>query len=137
MKQIIKAILTSLSYVTIPSLILSLGVGLMTGHYLATFLVCFAFVFLIGIVSNNWIHSRTIKTIAALDLRKKLADTEQSVEVSCAYCKTRNVVPVRLSLRNTFPCSSCKQSNLIVFNFTTAVVTEPLKLGQIGANTHA
>ena len=136
MKQIIKAILTSLSYVTIPSLILSLGIGLMTGHYLATFLVCFAFIFLIGIVSYNWIHSHTIKTIAMLDLKKKLADTEQSVEVSCAYCKARNIVPVRLSLRNTFPCSTCKQSNLIVFSFTTAIVTEPLKLGQVGANTN-
>ena len=137
MKQIIIAILTSLSYVTIPSLILCLGIGLITGNYLSTFLICFALIFLIGLVSNNWIRNHVEVQNNLVELKKKELELQQSVEVSCSACKTRNIVPVRLNTRNTFQCSSCKVPNLIVFNFATALVTEPLKIPQIGASTHA
>ena len=137
MKQIIKAVLTSLSYVTIPSLILSLGIGLLTGRYISIFLVAFALIFLIGLVSNNWFQTLIVRHNQLVEFKKKELESQQSIEVSCASCKSRNIVPVRLNKRNTFPCTTCKVSNLVVFEFATAVVTEPIKLPQIGANVHA
>ena len=136
MKQIIKAILISLSYVTIPSMILSLGVGLVTGSYLTTFLVAFALIFLIGLVSNNWFRTLIVRHNQLVEFKKKELESQQSIEVSCSACKARNIVQIRLNKRNTFLCTTCKVNNLIVFDFGTALITEPIKLPQVGANTH-
>lgn len=136
MKQNIKMFLLSLSYVTIPSIILSLGVGLINGRYISTFLVTFALIFILGILSNSWIQHLRVIRIGQLDYRMKDLENQQSVEVSCSACKERNIVPVKLRDRNTFNCKNCNKSNLIIFQFATALVTEPIIIPQIGANTN-
>jgi hypothetical protein len=132
MKHNIILFLLSLGYTVLPALFISLGIGLLTGQYLSTFLVSLGLVFIFGILSNDWIQNRTLRQLSILELKKKEIDNQQSVEVTCSYCKARNIIPVKLSNRNTFDCKECKKTNLIIFSFATAIITEPLKLPQLG-----
>lgn len=132
MKAKLIVILISLALLIIPSLLGAGALALFAGHFLAWFLGALAVTFVIGQVSNMWVQRK-----AELDMhriRNQLTEiaSQQSVEVSCSYCKVRNHIPVKLSGRNTFECTGCKQTNLIIFQFATAQITTPFENPQLG-----
>ena len=137
MNKNIKLLLFSFAYVALPSIVLSLGIGYFTGNFLETFLITFGIIFLLGLISNMVVSNKMFKFVSNLERQRIDISNQQNVEVSCSACKARNVVSVKLAKRNVFPCSQCKKPNLIIFQFATAIVTEPIKLDQIGANTNA
>jgi hypothetical protein len=118
--------------ILIPSSLIAFALANFFGHYGTWFALSAALIFIIGLISNTMIQKKINKDI--LNLQNRLAEISnlQNVEVSCSYCKTRNIVPVFLNQRNTFDCKNCKQVNLIIFQFATAQITVPLELPKLG-----
>ncbi len=129
-------ILLSLTAWIIPSLSLSFAVYLLTNHFIVPFLINLGIVYLIGYIMDLFFKYKTQNKILKFEIDTKTLELQQSVEVSCAYCKVINVIPVKLNIRNTFECNSCKQINLMIFQFATAQVTTPLETNLLGANNN-
>jgi len=52
----------------------------------------------------------------------------QFLPISCAGCKTSNMVPVRLDYKNSFECNDCKKTNSVYIDISTAMTTDPINL---------
>lgn len=132
LKAKIVLILLSCLIILIPSVVISIGLYYFIGHFFATLLISSGLVFIIGQISN--IMAQKAAELNVIKLKTNLAEiaSAQSMEVSCSYCKSRNIVPIKLSQRNIFNCKDCKQANLIIFQFATAQISTPLELPQLG-----
>jgi ribosomal protein L37AE/L43A len=117
----------------IPSLVIALALFLMFGHFLVMLLCSLGIVWLLGQLSNLFFQQKGHIEIEKLKLKLIEINNQQSAEVSCAYCKERNLVPIKLNIRNVFKCKQCKQSCLIIFQFATAQITTPLEEPQLGS----
>ncbi len=60
--------------------------------------------------------------IEALEQFSKFA-----VQLSCAYCKQPNTVPIQLNQKNTFRCGSCNQTNGVFMQFAATTMTTPIE----------
>lgn len=119
-------LLSSLAIWIVPSILISLAIFYYTNHFVIPFLIVLGVVYLIGYLSDAFFKQKTVVDIQRLNVKIKELEMQQSVEVSCSYCKERNIVPIKLNTRNTFNCQHCKQLNLMIFQFATARVTTPL-----------
>lgn len=137
MKEKLIIITLSSIFLLVPSLLLAISAFLIFGHFWISFLISLGILFEFGQVSNMIAQRRG--NLDIINLKTKLAQisSQQSVEISCSYCKERNIVPIRLDLRNEFDCKSCKKSNLVIFQFASAQITTPLELPQLGTNVNA
>jgi hypothetical protein len=130
-----KTIVISLSLlaILIPALLISAALFMVWKNFWLIFLIVLAICWIIGQVSNMFFQQKATVEVEKLRLKLTEINNQQSAEVPCAYCKDRNLVPIRLNQRNTFSCKQCKQTNLIVFQFATAQITTPLEEPQLGA----
>lgn len=125
-KDIIKLLLLVILTVFLPSLLISLGIYIFTNHFWPTLLVSSGIIYVIGMISNKISEYKINTKIHSLnqEISKRLLD--QTLEVSCAYCGYKHIIPIKVDERNTFECKNCKQISLIVFQFTTAQLTTPI-----------
>ena len=114
-------------------MLIGIGFNVSGGGFIAPFLISIGVFFIIGEIYNKITSQKNTIKIEQFKLKRAELETSQNVEVSCAFCKTRNIIPIKLSLRNTFNCKQCKQENLIIFQFATAQVTTPLTIPSYGA----
>ena len=131
-KQLLIVILISLLIILVPASIISLGLWLFLGNYIQWLLISAGAIFVIGQLSNQYFMRRIELDINNFKAKIEELRSAQSVEASCAYCKTRMSIPVKLSERITHACPDCKQINLVVFQFTTAQISTPMDLPQLG-----
>jgi hypothetical protein len=131
-KEEIIILALSMGVVMVPSLILGLVGLLLWGMFWVPTLVAIAIIWVIGYVSDTFSKQKVQVDLAKVKVQELQVRNQQSVETSCAFCKVRNMVPVRLNTRNTFECTKCKQTSLMVFQFTAAQITTPLALPQWG-----
>jgi len=136
-KQLLIVIFISLLIILIPALLISLGLYFFLGGFLQWLLISIGAIFVIGQLSNQYFRRRIELDINNFKAKIEELNREQSIEATCAYCKTRMMVPVKLSHRITHACPECKQVNLIVFQFTTAQISTPMDLPQLGAPVSA
>jgi hypothetical protein len=133
MKENILVIAFSFLLIAIPSVLIGVGFKLSTGVFFAPFLISLGLLFVAGQIYNSVVQQKNSVTIEQYKLKRTELESSQNIEVSCAYCKARNIIPIKLSLRNTFNCKECEQENLIIFQFATAQVTTPLTIPSYGA----
>lgn len=126
MKQFLQLLLLIGISVLLPALLISIGVFLFVGYFWGTLIFTFGLIYVIGLVSNKFTESKINTKINELNEYISRKTLEQSMEVSCAYCGMRHIIPIRVDERNTFECKKCSQTSLIVFQFTTAQLTTPL-----------
>ena len=136
-KQLLVIFSLTLSIILIPSFLLSLGLSAFYGNFWWLFLICCGAIFVIGQISNQFFQKKIASDIENFRYRIEELKNEQSVNVTCAYCKQMLNIPIKLNKRNTHPCPNCKQINLIVFQFTSAQITTPLELPQLGSDVIA
>jgi Zn finger protein HypA/HybF involved in hydrogenase expression len=132
-KQLLTILAISLGIILIPAVVISLGLSHFIGGFWWILLIAAGVIFLIGEISNQYFQRRIAFDIVTYKTRIEELKNEQSITASCAYCKTRLTIPIMLSKRNTHECPECKQTNLVIFQFTTTQITTPLQLPQIGA----
>ena len=58
-------------------------------------------------------------------------NTKQSINLSCAYCRSQNSVNIDINTENIFNCKSCNQQNIIMMEFSTARVTVSQDTSQV------
>lgn len=134
-KAELSVIILSLLILIIPSTIVGVIWFLATGSFILPCIVSFVLLWIFGQLSNVFFQQKASVEIERIKLQLVNINNQQSVEVSCAYCKHRNVMPIKLNERNILSCSQCNQSSLVIFQFTTAQITTPLELPQLGAIT--
>ncbi len=50
-----------------------------------------------------------------------------TTNLSCAYCGSKQIVPIFLDQKNTFKCESCNQTNGVFMQFTATTLTTPIE----------
>jgi hypothetical protein len=132
-KQLLTIGAISASIIFIPALLIAFGVFLILGYFWGAFIISCGIIFIIGELSNQYYQRRISLDVQNYQAKIQELKSEQSVGASCAYCKQRLTIPIKLSQRNTHECPLCKQTNLVIFQFTTAQITTPLELPQMGS----
>ena len=61
--------------------------------------------------------------------------TKQSVTAECAYCKTSNMIPLRVDKDNDFNCTNCNKPNAVYIGITVTQKTNPMNVDSLAINT--
>jgi len=104
-------------------------------NFWAGFAICLFATWIAGYVSNDIVNHRAAKDILKLQTQKVQYENSQNIEVTCAYCHKPNIIPIWLSKKNLFACQQCKETNLVIFQYTTAQVTTPIDVPKINLPT--
>lgn len=125
LKKEIILFIKSTSTVLVTSALISIGVWMFSGNYIAAFLLSLSIQYIlfgfIGNLVNNYFNQIT--------RQKELDKLEQlSTILECAYCKRANIITFipDENERVEFICTDCSKKNLVNINFTVARITEPI-----------
>ena len=77
-------------------------------------------------IVNSYLIRKDQMIREAVDLETLRELTKMSVNLECAYCQQRAIVPILLNQRNTFKCDSCNQINGISMQFVATALTSPI-----------
>tara|TARA_R110000868_G_scaffold40267_3_gene139157 strand:- start:1619 stop:2059 length:441 start_codon:yes stop_codon:yes gene_type:complete len=105
--------------------------GFAGGAIIGTFWAWFWISFLIQVIAfavwNSFLiqKSDAIAQLAEIQLLEQLS--RFVIQLSCAYCKQPNNVPIQLNAKNTFKCESCNQVSGVFMQFTATTLTTPVE----------
>ncbi len=124
----------TLIFIIILDAIVMLGLSALTGF--AFFLMGFNFwassiltligLILLGVGDNKFRKSRNDRLLAQIEYETAKLNSEQTIVIDCAYCRTSNQVKFRFIDGFTFNCINCKHPNLVVWQCGAARITTPL-----------
>jgi hypothetical protein len=117
----------SLGFTGVVSGVVGLGGYLIGGTFWGWFILTFGIQFVLFAVVNTYLQRKdTIE--GAKVLNKQLeALSKFTIQLTCAYCKQANAVPITLNQENRFQCGSCNQVNAVKMQFIAAQITTPLQ----------
>lgn len=95
-------------------------------NVLGWFFTSFGCITIIGMFWNMYLQYKNNLISRAIKTRVKLADSYQTISISCAYCSVANIVKIILGTDNEFTCQNCNNLNKIYIDVTTARATKPL-----------
>jgi Zn finger protein HypA/HybF involved in hydrogenase expression len=112
----------SLSITSLISSFLGLGFYLLSLGFWKGFILAFA-IQTVGYALYSKIKDKqTLIEFQKIELAKK---TKQIIQLTCSHCKKPVIVPISLNEENRFVCPECKESNLVIIQYTVAQVTTP------------
>ena len=117
----------SLGFTTIVSLVVGLGGYLLGGHFWGWFALAFGVQFILFAVINTFLQRKDTIEGAKIVNEQLEALSKFTVQLTCAYCKQINSVPITLNQENRFQCGSCNQVNAVKMQFFAAQITTPLQ----------
>jgi hypothetical protein len=119
--------LFSILFTTIISGVVGLGGYLLTGTFWGFFILAFGVQFILFAIINTFLLRKdTIE--GAKVLNEQLENLSKfTIQLTCAYCKQTNAVPIVLNQENRFKCGSCNQVNAVKMQFFAAQITTPLQ----------
>lgn len=87
-----------------------------------------------------WIFNTIIQHIKQVKMtqleNERIAEyTKQSITAECAYCKTPNLIPLRVDSDNDFDCTNCNKPNAIYIGITVTQKTNPMNVDSLAINT--
>jgi hypothetical protein len=111
--------------------VISSIVGIGTFFWLSTFwggfFTTFALQIIIFAITNSFlIRKDQIKYVELIN-EQLTAAAKYMIQISCAYCKRPNTVPIALNQDNRFKCEYCNQVSGIKMQFYSAQITIPLE----------
>jgi hypothetical protein len=116
----------SLLFTAVVSGVVGLGGYLLGGLFWGWFILAFGVQFIVFAIVNTYLQRKdTIEGTKVLNEQLE-ALSKFTIQLSCAYCKQVNAVPITLNQENRFQCGSCNQVNAIKMQFFAAQVTTPL-----------
>lgn len=119
-------VILSLSFTTLVSGVVGLGGYLIAGTFWGWFILTFGVQFVIFAVINTFLQRKDTIEGAKVVNDQLEALSKFTIQLSCAYCKQTNAVPIVLNQENRFKCGSCNQINAVKMQFFAAQVTTPL-----------
>jgi hypothetical protein len=106
--------------------VVGLGGYLLGGNFWGWFILAFGIQFIAFAVINTVLQRKdTIEGAKVLNEQLE-ALSKFTVQLTCAYCKQSNAVPITLNQENRFKCGSCNQINAVKMQFLAAQITTPL-----------
>ena len=101
--------------------------GWLLGHNLwVWFIVSFGVQYIIGGMWNLLLQRAFKAKNEQINALNILAEATKHVELPCAYCNLKNVVPIVIGQNNQFNCKHCKGLNRVDVNYSVIRTTEPL-----------
>ena len=125
-KQFFKGLLYSMGISCSLSGLFGVGAWLAGSSFWAYFVFAFALQFLYASIANPIRQRRDAIKRAEIEARYVLAESQQFLDIQCAYCKRRNIAPILLNTTNVFDCEKCNETNAIHMTFTSVRITTPL-----------
>jgi len=117
----------SLLLTTVVSGVVGLGGYLLGGYFWGWFILAFGIQFIIFMVINTFLQRKDTIEGAKIVNEQLEALSKFTVQLTCAYCKQINAVPITLNQENRFQCGSCNQINAVKMQFFAAQITTPLQ----------
>lgn len=116
----------SLGFTAVVSGVVGLGGYLISGNFLGWFVLTFGIQFVIFAVINTYLQRKDTIEGAKIVNEQLEALSKFTVQLTCAYCKQANAIPITLNQENRFKCGSCNQVNAVKMQFFAAQITTPL-----------
>lgn len=87
-----------------------------------------------------WVLNSVIQHIKQVKMTQlendRIAEyTKQSITAECAYCKTSNLIPLRMDSDNDFDCVNCNKPNAVYIGVTVTQKTNPMNVDTLAINT--
>lgn len=125
-----QAVQIALISLTITLFVCSL-VGI-SGYFLfnrfwASFILGFVAQFIIFVIYNTYLVRKDRLEYAKIVNDQLSAINKYNIQISCAYCRQNNTVPVILNQENRFECEYCKQISGIRMQFFSTQLTVPIE----------
>ena len=79
-------------------------------------------------------HFKQVK-MTQLENERIAEYTKQSINAECAYCKTMNMIPLRMDHDNDFDCTNCNKPNAVYVGITVTQKTNPMNVDSLAINT--
>lgn len=117
----------SLGFTTIVSVVVGLGGYLISGTFWGWFVLTFGVQFVLFAVINTFLQRKDTLEGAKVLNEQLEALSKFTIQLTCAYCKQANAVPITLNQENRFQCGSCNQINAVKMQFFAAQITTPLQ----------
>lgn len=117
----------SLVFTGVVSAVVGLGGYLLIGSFWGFFALAFGVQFVLFAVINTYLQRKDTLEGAKVLNEQLEALSKFTVQLTCAYCKQPNGVPITLNQENRFQCGSCNQVNAVKMQFFAAQITTPLQ----------
>jgi hypothetical protein len=117
----------SLLFTGVVSGVVGLGGHLIGGSFWGWFILAFGIQFIAFAVINTVLQRKDTIEGAKIVNEQLEALSKFTVQLTCAYCKQPNAVPITLNQENRFKCGSCNQVNAVKMQFLAAQITTPLQ----------
>lgn len=129
-------VILSLGFTALVSSVVGIGGYLISGGFWGWFILAFGIQFVLFAVINTYLQRKDNIEGAKLINEQLEALSKFTVQLTCAYCKQPNAVPITLNQENRFQCGSCNQVNAVKMQFLAAQITTPLNnvLMPVGEN---
>jgi len=122
-------ILIAIGVVLLTAAIVSLPVlliGLSASRYFSTFFILVALQLFLGKLWNYYVDRNTFLEMEKVNAANAMADAVQHLQVTCAYCKTINLVKILIGEDNTYECTACHETNSVAIETSSARTTNPI-----------
>lgn len=91
-------------------------------------------------IGGFWVYNSIMQHVTQIRMtqleNERIAEfTKQSISAECAYCKTNNLIPLRMDADNDFDCINCKKPNAVYIGITVTQKTNPMNADQLAVNT--
>jgi hypothetical protein len=123
----LKVIAISLLVTTAVSALLGTSWFLFTKNFWSGFIGGYCIQFIIFAVVNTFLARKDAIVSSKLFTEQLEALSKFSINLTCSYCKTPTVVPIRLDQENRFKCEQCNQVNGVKMQFISTQITVPLE----------
>ena len=125
-RQFLKGLLYSLGLASFIASLFGAGTWVLGVGFLPGFILSIALQFLYASIANPIRQRKDVIKLAELEASYELAESQQFLDIQCAYCKRRNVVPILLNTSNVFDCEKCSETSAIQMFFESVRITTPL-----------
>lgn len=95
-----------------------------TKHFWNVFGLATVAQFIIFWLHRSWLMYKVRKDAEEFDLRQMELMMSQATQVTCAYCKQSELVPLLVGTEeNSYRCTSCGKENKVLIDITAVQVT--------------
>jgi uncharacterized membrane protein len=125
--QVLTIVGLSLLFTGLVSGVVGLGGYLLGGSFWGWFILTFGIQFIIFAIINTFLQRKDTIEGAKIVNEQLEVLSKFTIQLTCAYCKQTNAVPITLNQENRFQCGSCNQVNAVKMQFFAAQITTPLQ----------
>lgn len=127
-------LLISLALTSLVSIVFGFTGSTIIGNFWGWFFISFLLQIIIFVLWNSYVLGKQSLAEQQLEVQALENFAKFTVNLDCAYCQQKNLVPIQLNQKNTFKCESCNQVNGVYMQFMATTITTPLESVSLPVN---